>query len=71
MCLWKTYVLIWSFSMNDNVSCFYDEIAQLITKSESILENYIMPQAISSLLQYMISVLKIFQHTGLTDTNYD
>lgn len=57
--------------MNDNVSCFYDEIAKLITQSESILENYIMPQAISSLLQYMISVLKIFQHTGLTDTNYD
>lgn len=57
--------------MNDNVSCFYDEIAKLITQSELILENYIMPQAISSLLQYMISVLKIFQHTGLTDTNYD
>lgn len=57
--------------MNDDVSCFYDEIAKLIIQSESMLENHIMPQAISSLLQYMISVLKIFQHTGLTDTNYD
>ena len=57
--------------MNDDAFCFYDDVAKLITHAELMLQNHIMPQAISSLLQYMISVLKIFQHTGLTDTNYD
>ena len=52
-------------SQNDN-ACFYDDLNRLIVLCESMLESYIMPQAIHSLLQYMISVLKIFQNTGLT-----
>lgn len=57
--------------MIDDVSCFSDDVNKLINIAEVMLDNHVMPQAISSLLQYMISVLKIFQHTGLTDSNYD
>lgn len=54
------------YSTNQDNSNFYDDIHRLIVLCESMLESYIMPQAIYSLLQYMISVLKIFQSTGLT-----
>lgn len=54
------------YSTNQENSNFYDDIHRLIVLCESMLESYIMPQAIHSLLQYMISVLKIFQNTGLT-----
>lgn len=54
------------YSTNQDNSNFYDDLNRLIVLCESMLESYIMPQAIHSLLQYMISVLKIFQNTGLT-----
>lgn len=59
------------YSTNEEISNFYDDINRLIVLCESMLESYIMPQAIYSLLQYMISVLKIFQLTGLSETPND
>lgn len=54
------------YPTNEQTGNFYDDVNHLIVFCESMLESHVMPQAVYSLLQYMISVLKIFQLTGLT-----